>query len=247
MRRHPRLCCADHPAARDLRHRPSQPGHRLDRVRRRLRRAHAPARSAQRVHAGAPRRAQHADALGAQAGGGAGAGVPPARDAARAGRDARALPAGRELGTGARGRPDDGPRGPRSGADRRQRRARGRDDRARTGAALHPRVTRAVRAGRAHARERGRAGAAGRAPGRRGHRGLRADLVHGDGRRRAAVGDRAGRRGRRGQPRRRAALGDRVGRRAAGHQQRHQAERGEPRLGRRRAGSPSSPRRWTPT
>ena len=78
-------------------------------------------------------------------------------------RDAARVPAGRRRRAGARGRPADGARGPRPGADRRRRRrAGGRDDRALAGAALHPRVARAVRARRADERGRDRARARGR-------------------------------------------------------------------------------------
>ena len=210
-----------------LRHGPPQPGHRLDRVRRRLRRADAPRRHAQRVRAGAARRRQRADPLGALPRAGAGAGVPRARDAAGQRRDAARVPAGRRRRAGARGRPADGPRGSRPGADRRRRRGAGRrDDRALAGAALHPRVARAVRARRADQGRRDRARAAGPdGVRRRARRGVRPDLVPGDGRRLAAERDRLGRRRRRRQPRRRAAGGDRARRRPAGHQQRNGADR----------------------
>ena len=214
-------------SSRHLRHGPPQPGHGLDRGRRRLRRADAPRRPAQRVRAGAARRGQRADPLGARPRRRAPARFLTARHAACQRCDAARVPAGRRRRAGARGRPADGARGPRPGADRRRRRRAGRrDDRALAGAALHPRVARAVRARRADEGERDRARAAGPARvRRRGRRGVGPDLVPGDGRRLAAERDRRGRRRRRRRPRRRAAGGDRARRRPARHQQRDGAAR----------------------
>ncbi len=139
-----------------------------------------------------------------------------------------------DVRAGARGRPADvAPRhGPR--ADRgRRRRARGRADRARAGAALHPRVARAVRARRAGHRGRDRP----RGGGRRWSAASEAAEVSGQiwcmamdiGV--AAERDRARRRRGRRQPRRRAARRDRARRRPAGRHERDHAHRRHARAG----------------
>ena len=149
-----------------------------------------------RVRAGPPRRSQRPDPVADRAQRGAAARAAAARAAAGVRRDARELPHRARRRARARGGPDDGARGPRPGADRRlRRRARGRDDRARAGAALHPRVARGVAAGRPHRRGRDRGSARGRARGRRrAERDLGPGLGAGHGRALADQG-RGGRRG----------------------------------------------------
>ena len=240
--------CADH-----LRHRPPQPGHRLDRRRRsatpsckrRLdpRNDYVPVRLGD-VNAQTRWVLERAGAARAR--------VPAARHAARARRDARELPVGQPARAGPRGRPDDGARGPRPRADRRRRRRAGRrHDRARAGPPLHPRVARGRRASPtrpprssaivevARGRARGRRGRA-RSPAACGcWRWTSTSLP-------SEIG--AGRRRRRRQPRRRPAARDRARRRAARDEQRHarpseEVARARPRARARR----SSPRRWTAT
>ena len=149
--------------------------------------------------AGAPGRAQRADALGARAQRRAGADVHAAHHAARARRDAGVLPDRQPRRAGPRGRPDDGPRGPRSDPDRGRRRdAGGRHDRARARPPLRARVTRGLEPGRRRrARQRDRHRPGGRAARRRGQGGGRPRLGLRHGRRPAAEQDRRGRRRRR--------------------------------------------------
>ena len=236
---------------RHLRHGSPQPGHGLDRLRRRLRRADGPRRSAQR----ATSRCASARSTRRRAG------CSSAR--ARASREflphvmlrvqdvmREDFPQARRVRAGARGRPADGAPGPRPRADRRRRRrARGRDDRARAGPALHPRVARAVRAGRADDAS-ARSSACSRASCVTGSEDAEVSgqiwcMAMDIGSLPSEIGP--GRRGRGRQPRRRAARGDRARRRPAGHQQRHAAERRRRWRSRPSAACRSSARRWTAT
>ena len=205
----------------------------------------------QRLRAGAPRRRQRADALGARAQRRRGARVPAPRHAARARRDARELPVGqppravRDVGL-AMAREDldlmpivdddgalAGVMTERTLARRYIRESREADEprrRRRRRCAAIVEVTRGRAGGRRGARDR--PGACGCWPWT-------------SSRCRATIGDGRRRRGRR--PRRRPAARDRARRRAAGHEQRHGAR--PTRCSRSPASTarPSSARRWTAT
>ncbi len=210
-------------AAPDLRQRPSQPRHRLDRLCDRVRGAEGASGSRRRLRAGAARCRQRADGLGPAPLRRQGSGADGARDAARARRDARGLPDRGPPPAPAGGRPDDGGGGPRPGARRRRRRTPDRRrDRAGACPPLHSRGAQVAHAARG-ADERVAAivrfSTASRDRGR-GRDGRRAGLGAFD--RRSAQRQQDLRGGRRGgrQPRRCPAAVDRARRLAARDQQR---------------------------